>query len=610
MGQTRSEQTIFNIRGKVGPSRAETLIQLDAPITAQEVLQAIKQMPKYKACGPDGMPTEFYQKFWEIIQGDLMELITAFFNGTCNIKCINRAAITLVSKKEGAVALGDFRPISVVNTVIKIISKIMATRLQLEMKKLVSTKQTAFIKGRSIMESFVVARELMIYSHKNKIPSILYKVDFAKAFDTVDWTFLTNLLIERGFPPIWLSAMVSTLHTSHSAVMVNGQLTRYFEHKWGLRQGDPLSPLLFVLVADSLQWFLDSTRQAMNNRMVIEPQGIQFADDTIIYAEAHPLTLRVISLILKLYADLTGLKINKDKSGYIPISIPQTLTTAITAILGSQTLSLPIKYLGLPLTRTKPRIADFNGIINIIQQKMEGWKSNLLSFGGRLTIVKAVLTAIRLHHMQTIRLPKGVVQQIDRLRRKFLWKGNKTCRGIICLVNWERVCALKSNGGMGVINLSVQNETLLAKWLWKIVAQQEGHWPQIIQKLYGISNINQITDHKGESFFLDDIRTLVPLLNYSVQQSTPTGTPEWRLTAQGTFTCALAYQVMHDSGMRCEFYKVQWKLKVPQKVAIFVWLLIQDRILTQQVMEIRGITVVPRCVMCQLDRLEDRDHLM
>lgn len=196
LGQRRHSVVPFDITGKVGPSCHDSLIGLDQPIIDQEVLQEINHMPKYKACGPDGIPVEFYQSFWEIIKLDLMRLIQEFFNGTCNLKCLNKAAITLVPKKEGPETLTDYRPISVVNTIIKIISKIMATRLQPVMDRLVSPRQTAFIKGRSIMESYAVARELLTFSHKNKIPSVLYKVDFAKAFDTVDWSFLSNLLIE------------------------------------------------------------------------------------------------------------------------------------------------------------------------------------------------------------------------------------------------------------------------------------------------------------------------------------------------------------------------------------------------------------------------------
>ena len=107
-------------------------------------------------------------------------------------------------------------------------------------------------------------------------------------------------------------------------------------------------------------------------------------------------------------------------------------------------------------------------MINAVQNRMEGWKSNILSYGGRVTLVKAVLSAMPLHYMQVLTIPKGVLKHLDKMRRDFLWKGNETCKGINCLVNWETVCTLAKNGGMGIIDLAIQNEALLIKWLWKL----------------------------------------------------------------------------------------------------------------------------------------------
>lgn len=158
-----------------------------------------------------------------------------------------------------------------------------------------------FVKGQSITESFLSSNELLHFYKKNKIPAILWKVDFAKAFDTVDWCFLVNLLIEREFPPKWLAVVLSILSSSKSMIMVNGNQTPFFSHQRGLHQGDSLSPLIFILLTDSLQAFIVNCVLLFHEPIILHPQILQFADDTIIFSKARPETLKMLSLILHNY---------------------------------------------------------------------------------------------------------------------------------------------------------------------------------------------------------------------------------------------------------------------------------------------------------------------
>ena len=176
----------FDLSSRVGPVLTDQLQSLDNIIDEAEILRAISGMPYGKASGPNNFPIEFYQAFWATIKFDLIELIREFVKNNVNIRCINKAAITLIPNKQNLERISDYRPISVINTVTKIITKIMANRLQPHLQLLISNSLTDFVQGRSLMESFLSAREFLNFCFKRKLPYILYKIDFEKAFDMVD----------------------------------------------------------------------------------------------------------------------------------------------------------------------------------------------------------------------------------------------------------------------------------------------------------------------------------------------------------------------------------------------------------------------------------------
>lgn len=171
--------------------------------------------------------------------------------------------------------------------------------------------------------------------------------------------------------------------------------------------------MFFIMVVDSFNTFTANSNHLMHPPIFMPPQLIQFTDDTIIIAEGHPLILMIIAKILKTYEKLTRLKINSNKSVFLTIVIPQNLMPAIANILSYHVSAFSISYLGLPLTTKRLNKEQFQPLLLAVKQKLAGWKADLLSYGGRVTLVKAVLSAMPLHFAQAIRIPKGVIKHID-----------------------------------------------------------------------------------------------------------------------------------------------------------------------------------------------------
>lgn len=182
----------------------------------------------------------------------MIQLVTDFFQEKIDLRPLNSANIVMIPKKLEAVELKDFRPISIISLIPKIISKLLATRLSCVLPDLILDNQTTFVRGRQIAKNFVVVREVLQHvSHAHQVAAF-FKIDFAKAFDMMNWEFLTLIMQARGFPSKWIRWIELLLTTGKSRVVINGEPSPYFQHKRGLRQGDPLSPMLFLIVVDVL----------------------------------------------------------------------------------------------------------------------------------------------------------------------------------------------------------------------------------------------------------------------------------------------------------------------------------------------------------------------
>ncbi|KAL0283921.1 UNVERIFIED_CONTAM: Transposon TX1 uncharacterized protein [Sesamum radiatum] len=391
------------------------------PVTTEEVKIAFFDIEEDKAPGPDGFSSGFFKAAWPVVGEEVSSAIIDFFKKGRLLKQLNATLLTLIPKRKSGFT---HQPIS-----------------------------KCICPGRLISDNVLLAQELFSgYNQCRLPPRCALKVDLRKAYDTVEWDFLIATLQLFGFPATFIRWIEECVTSAHYSVVVNGGVHGFLRGARGLRQGDPMSPYLFVLVMEVLHMIL---------QQLIEQDGefryhwrcqdlklfqLSFADDLILLCKADVRSVNLFSRGLDLFASLSGLHTNPQKSQLIISKAASGLRDSLLATLGFQEGLLPLRYLGLPLISARLSITDCQPLLQKIDSRIKGWEGVQISFAGRVQLIKSVLISFEVYWAMAFILPKGIIKEMIKRLRTFLWKGTSDYG--YPKVAWEAVCRPIDEGAL------------------------------------------------------------------------------------------------------------------------------------------------------------------
>nr|CAN82017.1 hypothetical protein VITISV_003416 [Vitis vinifera] len=346
-----------------------------------------------------------------------------------------------------------------------------------------------------------------------------------------------------GFGERWIKWIDWCISTVKFSVLINGSPSPFFQSSRGLRQGDPLSPYLFVI---AMEVFSSMLRRAISGGYLSgwrvsgrRGEGLQishllFVDDTLVFCEESLDQMIYLSWLLMWFEACSGLRINLEKSEMIPVRRVHNIE-GLALELGCKVGELPSCYLGLPLGAPFNSLAMWDGVEERFRRRLAMWKRQYISKGGRLTLIRSTLSSMPIYFMSPFYLPRKVRLRLEKIQRDFLWGGGALAQKPH-LVRWNLVCLEKRKGGLGVRNLALMNSALLCKWNWRYANEREALWRCVISLKY---------DEEEEGWHTRDVMRR-------------NGVGLWKAIRKkwGLLNGRLAYHV--GNGQRVRFWKDKW----------------------------------------------------
>ena len=400
--------------------------QLEGLLTYEECQNTLKNMNNDKSPGNSGFTVEFYKFFWKDIGNYLVRSLNkGFLKGELSITQ-KQGVITCIPKGDkDKMLLKNWRPISLLNVCYKIASGSIANRLKNILGSIIDEDQTGFLQDRFIGENTRLIYDVIFYAQKYNIPGLLLLIDFEKAFDSIEWSFIDNVLNFYNFGPDFIKWINTFYKNIESSCLINGHMSEWFLIQRGCRQGDPISSYIFILCAEVLAILIRNNNNIKginigNTEYVIS----QFADDTTLILNGTEKSLRTAMDTLKFYERISGLKINIEKTKGIWIGSKVNSTEQICEHIDFS--SKDFKALGITFSTNLDRITKINYDTKIgeIKNTLNRWKRRVLTPFGKISVLKSLIISKLNHLLFSIPDPdEETINLLNSMFFDFLWNG-------------------------------------------------------------------------------------------------------------------------------------------------------------------------------------------
>eukprot|EP00253_Pinus_taeda_P034161 PITA_34161 len=581
-------------------------------VTMAELEATLKWFKKDKSPGPDGWTIELYLAFFDLLGNDLLKIVEDSRRRGRISSAIKSTFIALIPKSNAPSSFDDFCPISLCKCLYKIIVKTIANRLKPILSQHISSEQFAFLHRRQIHEAIASAQELLHTLHVKRQKGMILKVDLSKAFDTTNWLYMRLLLTHLGFPYNFIKWTMSCISDVSYSVLLNGKATNFFTAERGLRQGCPLSPLLFLLIMEGLSRILSSARDRhlLTGIKIADDfylTHLLFVDDILIFLNGSIGDTTTLQNAMLLFQQATGMKINEQKSSITSVgcSVHESVYTSQRFPFNSLSLADGIKYLGFRLKPNGYRIADWLWLIAKVEKRLQLLTSESLwtrvayaKYISPLNVLDWFCTQQNSHNVSIIW--KAVINTIPLLRDGLTWRireGNSVRIGLDPWVgcgNAHRlpIDLIRHLNDRGITHIlqagDPANSTFLQQaWLnahtLEIPAQWHAAWTEYTDALTQ-AHI-RLTEGPDEII--------------------------WAFAKHGAYAPKLGYMKLIESIRPPDIHpswKALWKLKSAPRTCLVMWNILFDKIPTGTNLMKRSFHGPFRCHLCLAEE-ESTEHL-